>query len=228
MSILPTRYACLVEFLLGAFLLMRSQKMGHDKLAQLCYDEKSYSLEEPEGDFMKKLFVTCFSVFLLLGCASTPQGQTSSPFAIDAAATAKAPWKAGEVIADSISCPVKQEQGCYRVFLGVTHDGHKVLQEFYNEGKLKATDPFLIKPTVEWKNIEQMDEVDNPLDILDSNLKAWYPAGTKHLEWVKNDAGHYQVTMWHESGKKKMQANFIGGEIKDLTPWDEEGKPLMN
>lgn len=168
---------------------------------------------------MKKWFAVCLGAFISFGCATTQM----EDFKIDAAATAQAPWEVGEVFSDA-KCPLKLGAKCTRVFLGVTDQGHKVLQEFYSDGK-KATDPYLIISDVSWEEVAQLDNLPssrNAVDIVEGRLRAWYPSGAKYVEFVKNKSGNIQWTEWYESGGKKreMELKDGAGYIKE---WDEKG-----
>jgi len=174
---------------------------------------------------MKKWLIGLSCVFVLSGCVSTPKAENAPLFPIDPVATAEAPWKVGERISDAV-CPKPVNVECYRVFLGVTPDGHKVAQEFYAGGEHKATDPFLIRPAVSWDGMTRLQDVENPLEILGSNLTAWYLDGSKALEWVKKSDNDFEVTVWRENGPKEIYLHVVDNEAVKVITWDEDGKVL--
>lgn len=157
---------------------------------------------------MKKWFVILLSALLLQQGVVFAQEAPALPFEIDTVATAQAPWKVGEVTS-SARCSLEQE-GCYRIFLGVTAKGQTVLQEFYSEGKAELTDPFLVKSEISWEEIRELDKVKNPLEILDSNLVARYPAGAKYVEIILDGKGGAYMVKWTEDGEMIQEKTVSG------------------
>jgi len=170
---------------------------------------------------MKKLWAMLFCAVMLAGCVSTPKEESALPFEIDPVATAEAPWAVGERIPDAM-CSAPESRKCYRVFLGVTPDGHKVVQEFY-AGDEVFSDPFLIKPTVDWDGIRALGYTVPYVQAVDGRLTYWFPNGAKFAELVKNGDETLEVTMWHENGQVESYVYIKDGVVADAKEWDEQG-----
>lgn len=150
---------------------------------------------------LKKLMMISVSVLALQVSAFAQNivpAPDHFPFEIDDVATAQAPWKVGEETSKA-RC-IDEQSGCFRVFWGVTPQGQRVLQEFYNDGKTPLTDIFLLKKTLSWDDIRNLDEQGNAVLILDSNLTARYTNGSKYVELIMGK-DEVQMSQWDEDGK---------------------------
>ncbi|MGL4668572.1 MAG: hypothetical protein ACRCWR_11675, partial [Saezia sp.] len=78
-----------------------------------------------------------------VGYAQSAASENVPAYEIDEQATAQAPWKVGEVIAQD--CKSRFEVVMIeRRFVGVTYESKFVVQDFYQSSGKKLTDPFVM------------------------------------------------------------------------------------
>lgn len=141
---------------------------------------------------------------------------------IDAQATARAPWKAGEWIYVS----TKQGRGSPRIFLGATQQDHYVIQDFYDgyfgEGvsSPKCTDPYVVRTK---EDAEQHGV--NPNDrVFEGMYISWFPEGQKQYQALMVDGikeGEWKF--WNYSGHPLISTSYINGKRNG---WDEVWTPV--
>lgn len=90
---------------------------------------------------VKYIFGIIF-IGLLAGCASSGNSERSK-ILIDQHATAQAPWKVGEIIAQNDES-IKEELAFQRRFLGVTNQEYYLVQDFWGDSDKKMTDPYVL------------------------------------------------------------------------------------
>lgn len=184
---------------------------------------------------MKKLFAVLLFAFLLGGYALAKQPVD----VIDEAATTAAPWKVGEIVAEHGN----GKSGGYRRFLGVTTQGHYLVQEFYQEGDVKASDPYrlvyqkdVVNPVILGSSIdgalvgwyitgEKKFEATSENGLEQGPRIVWYPNGQKMAEIPYQDGKpHGQGVLWYENGQKQGEGLFqMGEQVGVWREWDERG-----
>lgn len=169
---------------------------------------------------MRLLLTILLSALMLAGC----QGLGSPGYQIDEQATAQAPWKAGEVIAEGTS--FYRPFSIYRKFTGVTDKGYFVVQDFYTDNDKKFTDPMVIMDQKWVDNITLPTCLSDISNVCDGVMVIWYSNGQKQFEGNTREGtpqGHF--TQWYENGQKAHEGHYQDGEQQGLwTQWDESGR----
>lgn len=164
-------------------------------------------------------------ILTLLYCTLTLNICNAFEIQIDTQATASAPWKVGDTI---VTLPCNElANTCYRTFLGLTSQGYRVVQDFYENGQ-KATDPFLIRPNIAFSSLSEVNSTTAFMDALYGNYKSWYPSGAKNSEINVNHTGAGNIKVWYENGQPAIDAKFANQTFTSSTLWDEEGRILNN
>ena len=150
---------------------------------------------------MRLLLVLFLGVFITSVC-----GAMSPLDPMDHQATARAPWKKGEIVKKTRHSDVK--------FLGITIDGYYLVQQFYSGGDEKRTDLYTVVC---------------PDKVVDKD-KFWEACEMTHpiVRWYKEGGKKYGFwTYWHENGQKKAEGHYQNGKQKGLwIEWDENGKEV--
>lgn len=186
---------------------------------------------------MKKLLLLLSCLIMVFAVhAQQHAAQGNTAYTIDPQATAAAPWKVGETIAEE-PCSADWEITCYSKFLGITAQGKALLQEFYASGP-KATEPFTATVLPETEELRR----DGLYIALHENgpkaAEGYYQDGKQQGLWTlwhengqKMGEIHYQDgkphglwTLWHKNGQKGTEGHFQDGDLQGLwTRWDENG-----
>lgn len=162
---------------------------------------------------MKKLLLllSCFVMVFAAHAQQPSQENTSYP--LDPQATAAAPWKVGETIAEK-PCFSDRKTTCHCKFLGITSQGKALLQEFYASGQ-KATEPYTATVLPETKEQRR-----------DGLYIAFYENGQKAGEGHFLDGKAQGLwTEWHRNGQKAAEGHYQDGKEQGLaTSWYENGQ----
>lgn len=148
---------------------------------------------------------------------------------LDAAATAAAPWKEGDVVAHGYFGFRRQGPQVERQFLGATADGFYLVQEFYAEGGGKFTDAFLLmEPLVTKGGSVVRDPVltDGQQGIC-GPLVVYAQDGSKiiegHFDHEGYISGHWIRWRDERAGEKFWEGNYEKGErVGERKVWDWE------
>lgn len=149
---------------------------------------------------------------------------------IDEQATALAPWKPGEIVAEE---PVFFDlvfggKNLYRTFLGITGQGYFVVQDFYADSQREFSSPFVL---MHQESVDNMDLLkyeytsSNIPDVFDGTVTAWYENGQKMLQ-VSYHEGQRQgpVAKWHSNGEKWLEGEYQEGKEQGLwIYWHDNG-----
>lgn len=169
-------------------------------------------------------FVLCLFLSALLWVTSCAYAQTNEmPYQIDEQATAQAPWKVGDIIADGTMYVASNiPSNVYRKFLGVTNRSYFVVQDFYQESHNKVTDPYVI---VQQDVVADIME-SHRIQPFDGMLIFWYENGSKMREaHYHNGKRQGTWTLWHENGQKGVEIIFQDNEpYAHRTSWYDNGK----
>lgn len=165
---------------------------------------------------MKKILTIAF-------CALTLLSAKAANISIDPQATHKSPFQAGEKI-NTMNCG-DSPLTCYRLFQGLTTEGYRILQDFYENGE-KATDPFLIHSTVPFSDLAIISDSTNFIDTLVDSYKAWYPDGTLNTEIIITGPGQGILRFWYPNGQLAGEGEFSGDNLTRAQMWDQEGTPI--
>lgn len=145
---------------------------------------------------------------------------------IDPAATSAAPWEVGEKIA-TVGCSFLTH-ACYRTFQGITPEGYRVVQDFYEDGQ-KATDPFLINTTVELEKLGVIGQSPALRDTVIGTYTIWYPSGEKYGEILMNEDRSYTITAWFTNGTMSGKIQLSPNDTTLVyQEWDNEGNLIVN
>ena len=173
---------------------------------------------------MKKLFTTLLEILALSICFAG----SAQAYKIDTTATANAPWKVGEVLVEiPFQIPAGTPTPVHRVFLGITTEGHYVVQELYTLTKTKRTEPYVLMDEQDVTDTIGWDDTPGDDRRITGKYIAYHPNGKKLAELTANKNGRWngKITWWYENGQIERQ-----GKVKDSTPvgewkeWDEDGK----
>ena len=138
---------------------------------------------------MKKTLIALFaSLFTLAAPAQGPS------YEIDPEATAKAPWRVGEILVENYRCYIGVN--CYTVFLGFTESSEfAFVQTYYPSGE-KMSDPYLIDAAT--YPVTELYDAGVP-----NHVKTYYfESGQKMREIVtRNGISDHAWRDWDERGK---------------------------
>lgn len=136
------------------------------------------------------------------------------------------PWKAGEIVAEGeIECYVadrEQNWSCplYRKFLNVDESGYYWVQDFYKQGDMKFTDPYLLK------FIEDVNkgEFTPRLASVMGEYTRWHRNGQKWEERYYQNASFQGLTIewWYSSSQKREEEFFFNGTLEGRWLWWHE------
>lgn len=189
---------------------------------------------------MKKHILLLISLLFMLSACNTVTVADPSPYTIDQAASAAAPWKIGKkvvkglfvVFDDSIDPASYKHIPAYRVFLGITPSGHYVVQEFYTENNAKATNPYQVFTqegvTKPFCDFSVPDEPCGPQGI-EGEFISWYPNGQKESHiFYSNGKLHGKYLQFYDNGQKAVEFDAEYDEIiGDLHLWSYEGYTVL-
>lgn len=177
---------------------------------------------------MRLLLVLFFCTITFAGCKDSAQTSISS-IQIDEQATAHAPWKPGEIIANGES-DLKSNiglQNITRKFIGITNDGFFVVQDFYADSGNKLSNPIIVMQQGWASDIQLISSIFtfDGSNTLDGELILWHNNGQK---WVE---GHYEHgrpqgawRVWHKNGQKRDEFYFNNGKLQGKAiSWYENG-----
>lgn len=160
---------------------------------------------------MKKLLLL-FSVFLLTACAN-------DPYKIDPVATAKAPWKVGEIVLEekigiigveesNESNPSIRPIRKKRVFQGITIDGYFIVQEFYEDGSPNGCAYLIV----------DADSVTDINPIMHGSIIYQYPTTQEKRMTCELEQGKGSCALWYRSGNIRERFNLKQTNIRPIPP----------
>ena len=169
---------------------------------------------------MKKLFILS-SVFFFMGCSSSV-GRVVELYEADAVLTTQAdvPWGVGERVRVGNMPIADYTVLAYRIFLGVSKSGNYLVQDFYLESNLKATDPYQVS------NIASVTQSFYNPSGLEGWVVRWHQNGLRSAEvYWKNEQAVGHSRYWHENGQLRLDeySDEEGNAIK-YTTWDADGR----
>jgi len=172
------------------------------------------------GVVMKRLLAVWLCSLALMAGASAQTGG----FQMDQAATAAAAWKVGQVTAKgALDMGEDDPVPVYRKFLGVTTEGYFLVQDFYQQGDKKLTDPFQLELA------QHVDSVELLGVVIVGPFVSWHPNGQMASRGTFRGGmemmdGKWQ--WWHTNGKLSGEAMYRDGVEESVRYWDEQGNPV--
>ncbi|MGL4666968.1 MAG: toxin-antitoxin system YwqK family antitoxin [Saezia sp.] len=175
------------------------------------------------------MMAVLLSIFITMGYATAD----TLSYQINEQTTAQAAWKPGDPLV------LDGDDDIETRFLGVTTQGHYLVQTFYTRNGAKKSDPFLVS-TIEnyqlsgrignyiswYPNGQKAHEGYYQNGLLESYATSWYENGQKLAEGrYQNDKEEGLHTVWYENGQKFNEQYFKNGEPDGhWITWDETGK----
>lgn len=141
---------------------------------------------------------------------------------MDEQATKAAPWPAGAVTArDETTSMLEPPAQIYRRFYGVDRQGRFVVQDFFTQGNIKRTEPFMLLSV---EGVTAMSEV-SQLPV-DGRFVGWYANGQKRVEGqFANGKAQGVWRAWHNNGELARQGEFRQGQpAGEWRAWSRNGR----
>ena len=186
---------------------------------------------------MKKLLLLLSCVVMVFAAHAQQPSQENTSYTLDPQATAAAPWKVGEMIAEE-PCFVLNETTCYFKFLGITTQGKALLQEFY-ASEQKATEPYtaIVLPETGERRRDGLYTMlhENGQKMMEGYYQDgkrqglwpiwWYGDGAKHSEGYYQDGKIQRLSaFWHDD-QKMSEDHYQDDKMQGLsTRWHENGQ----
>lgn len=195
---------------------------------------------------MKKQWLMILCTVLFISCTAEQATSSANLYTIDQAATAKAPWKPGDIVSKAVTSASDDPQDdslldLHRKFLGITVNGHYLVQEFYAESGQKYSDPFLItkqdaissgtsnkgklgRITYYYLSGKKRAEgIANHDWWADGTATIWYESGQKASESLHQNRRMIRYTNWYPNGQMKADVHYEESKPPQITEWDEQG-----
>lgn len=196
---------------------------------------------------MKKVlwFISGAVMLMLFGCTTIEK-----KYMIDQQATSQSGMDVGEVVAQG-------EESCFmidtwdtckvnRIFLGMTQDGRYIVQDFFENGHVKMTDPYALLNKedvkslnfspfntsrdghyVQWhSNGHKWYEGDYADGQIDGVWRVWHSNGKKAAQGKQNSLGEQGLwEYWHDNGQMSAQGSYVNGKQTGLwRQWYKNGQ----
>lgn len=149
---------------------------------------------------------------------------------VDAAATLAAPWEMGAQVATQPISEACGAKSVVRRFLGMTVDGHYLVQDFFHvrtdeAGKpveLKLTDPYMV---VKREDVERGDFFKPYERDVSGAYVRWSCDGKERvLGAYENGLQSGPWVFWHANGQKSAEGEYVAGKSHGVwTNWSDNG-----